>query len=39
MLICDNAAAYSSIYWRDVFGTLANSAFTGTPVYYAHETR
>ena len=38
MLIRGNAAACAFTYWRDVFGTLANSAFTGIPDYYAHET-
>jgi len=36
ILIRGNAAACALIYW---FGTLANSASTGIPEYYAHETR
>ena len=39
MLIRGNAAARAFIYWRDVFGTSANSAFTDTSKCYAHETR
>jgi hypothetical protein len=39
MVIRGNASTNAAIHWRYALGTLANSASTGTPKYYAYETR
>jgi len=39
MLIRGNATTKAAIHWRDAYGIWANSASTGTPKYYAFQTR